>query len=236
MPIATITSATRTDSLSEHPAATTVKSESGLQEGVGVYFRGEAYRELFQGRERGPILDDWLYTNAPAFSLHITVFRDATTVRLSMPHTIMDGSSMGLLVHAWEDVLHGRPAPPLLPLADNPQNTFGTGGRGRQAIMYNYLCAGLSFKITNLWLRWDAYMHPEEEGRSVRLSKERVKQIHDEAMVGLADGEWVSPWDAVTAWWIKVSISTSVHTQQRLMTRSRLHSQSLVRTYLSTEL
>ena len=84
--------------IEDHPLAKTLPKAT---ESPSIQADPGSFR-AFGARENAPeTLEDFLTTDMPQMSLHITSFNDATLVGLSWPHTLMDVMGQQALLNAW---------------------------------------------------------------------------------------------------------------------------------------
>ncbi|KAL4907675.1 hypothetical protein BDW74DRAFT_111791 [Aspergillus multicolor] len=175
-----------------------------------------AFQE-FAVRENAPAtLDDYIYTDTPQLSLHITSFNDATLVGLSWPHTLMDVMGQQALLHAWSLVLAGceSEVPPLLgaqrdelrALADAPS------AKKEEFLLREKRLKGFGMFMFSLRFIWDMLWNWTIEMRTVFLPKHVVEGLLNQARSDLAvsasgtdtdqdaKGPFISEGDVLTAW------------------------------------
>jgi hypothetical protein len=170
----------------------------------------QGFRE-FAAREGAPeTLEDFLFSDAPQISLHITSFNNETLVALSWPHTLMDVMGQQALLRGWSLVLANRDAevPPMLgaredaicAAAEAPvkyQEVFKVGQR--QLKGWDMLMFGLRFA-------WDMMWNRVVETRTIFLPRDVIAELRSQAQADLAiqdDGEgkpFISEGDVLTAW------------------------------------
>ncbi|KAK0634200.1 hypothetical protein B0T14DRAFT_508540 [Immersiella caudata] len=157
-------------------------------------------------------LDDFLYSDVPQLSLHITSFNDATLVGLSWPHTLMDVMGQQALLRSWSLVLAGREdeVPLVLgarddaicaaadaPVEEGEKEPFRLGEKQLKGLAM--LRFGLKFGSDLLW-------NQVVETRSIFLPKKAVEELRRRAQEDLSvfhrgkEVPFVSEGDVLTAW------------------------------------
>lgn len=174
----------------------------------------------FAAREGAPsTLEDFIHSDLPQLSLHITSFADATLVALSWPHSLMDVMGQKALLHAWSLVLAERVSdvPALLGAREDavcaaaetssePREEFGLGTK--QLTGKSMLWFGARFA-------WDLCWNPPAETRTMFLPKEFVVGLRQQALTGVngENGEgadaFVSEGDTLTAWVVRAIACSS---------------------------
>jgi hypothetical protein len=168
------------------------------------------FRE-FAAREDAPeTLEDFLCSDTPQLSLHITSFNNGTLVALSWPHTLMDVMGQQALLRAWSLVLANRDSevPPMLGAREDPicaaadapskyEEAFKMGQR--QLKGWDMLMFGLRFA-------WDMMWNRVVETRTLFLPRHVIADLRSQAQNDLAilDGgeekPFISEGDVLTAW------------------------------------
>lgn len=85
----------------------------------------QLFLPLLEGPNGPKVLADYLYTDEPILSLHITSFQDATLVALKWPHT-MDVKALSGIVTGWMACLNNQDPPHFIGYRENPLENFGT--------------------------------------------------------------------------------------------------------------
>lgn len=91
--------------IEDHPQAKTLPKATtnpSIQPGP------ENFRQFAGRTDAPPTLEDFVHSDIPQLSLHITSFTDATLVALSWPHTLMDVMGQTALLQSWSLILAGR--------------------------------------------------------------------------------------------------------------------------------
>ncbi|KAL2760986.1 hypothetical protein ACRALDRAFT_1028057 [Sodiomyces alcalophilus JCM 7366] len=154
-------------------------------------------------------IDDFLYSDEPQLSLHITSFTDATLVALSWPHTMTSALGRRDLVSAWSKVLAGREAevPPMLGARDDPLEKLGTASDVDQEpyVLEPKRVRGLGMLWFGLRFAWELFWH-RVEGRMICLTPKFMAKLRQQAVEGLHaaaggnDVAFVSDGDILSAW------------------------------------
>lgn len=79
---------------------------------------GALFRQFMVPPDYPPTFDAFIAQDRPLINLHVTTFRDATTVGVAWPHITMDAAAYGQMLRAWSLVLAGRESevPPVFDL------------------------------------------------------------------------------------------------------------------------
>ena len=179
---------------------------------------------LFKDVASPKALRDWIYTDTPILSLHVTSFSDATCVGLGVSHTIADAGAARIMVSAWDQVLAGKSPPPLPerlfssnelqrrrgPLCDtDPLDVMAKGHDGKGAAVALCLVRGWRLFLLQAAFVLDLVWHRREKKRLIYLPKAFVQDLHKDAMQDLPAGQWMSSTDVVGAWLVKTAFPIS---------------------------
>ena len=179
---------------------------------------------LFKDVASPKALRDWIYTDNPILSLHITSFSDATCVGLGMSHTIADAGAARVIVYAWNQVLAGKAPPPLPerlfsskdskgarePVFDpDPFDIVKLGHDGKDAAVAPHLVRGWRLFLQLVVIVLELVLYRREVKRLIHLPKAFVQDLHKDAMRDLPTGTWVSSNDVVSAWLVKTAFPHS---------------------------
>jgi len=155
-------------------------------------------------------LEDFVHSDLPMLSLHITSFTDATLVGLSWPHALMDVMGQSALLHAWSLVLAGREAEVLKVLGVHEDAVIAALEAPSAPVEEFKLGAKRLAGTSMLWFGarfgWDLLTNKTAETRTICLPKKFVEDLRQQAMSELAaeQGEekdiFISDGDALTAW------------------------------------
>ncbi|GAA5857853.1 hypothetical protein JCM8547_006005 [Rhodosporidiobolus lusitaniae] len=179
------------------------------------------------------LLGHWLF-DKPLLHVHVSLFRDAVAVGVSVPHGVLDGTGVGILVRALDAELRGRTwdAPPLpnddgnpLPAAlDNLEADHTVSQQASKLSNRRLLqCwAPMSFLgmlalLTSMI--WEQILGQSQARRAFltdetlgRLASEVKGQVKDDT-----DGrEFVSTGDVLVAWFLKTVHADEVNTRDQV--------------------
>ena len=171
---------------------------------------------LFADEASPKALADWTSSDTPIISLHITQFSDATCVGLKVPHSVLDGGSIRIVIHGWTKVLTGTLPPPLnilgytnvkegKKLAIDALSAIAEGRDGTEAATAPYLLRGFSYFVFIILIVVDIIWNKREKKRLIHLPKAFVEALRYQAMGGLSEGERVSSSSVVAAWLAKTA-------------------------------
>lgn len=180
----------------------------------------ESFRE-FAGRSDTPsTLEDFVRSDIPQLSLHITSFTDATLVALSWPHTLMDVMGQKALLESWTLVLAGRNSdvPALIGAQEDVVRTMteAPSENAENFRLGSSQLAGLSMLRFGVRFAWDFLWSQPVETRTICLPKEYIVKLRNQvyADITIHDGEgtdtFVSEGDVLTAWAIRAIASSSL--------------------------
>jgi hypothetical protein len=159
-------------------------------------------------------LEEFIHSDSPMLSLHITSFTDATLVGLSWPHALMDVMGQRALLNAWSLVMAGRESdvPKLLGAHEDALIAAAEAPSG--PIEELKLGAKRLATTSMIWFGarfgWDLLTSKSVETRTICMPKKFIEELRQQAMVELAaeHGEekdvFISEGDALTAWALRV--------------------------------
>ncbi|KAK7428450.1 hypothetical protein QQZ08_005069 [Neonectria magnoliae] len=191
--------------IEDHPLAKTLPKAT---ETASIQ-AGPADFRAFAAREGAPeTLEDFVYSDTPQLSLHITSFHDATLVALSWPHTLMDVMGQQALLHAWALVVAGREAdvPPMLGAREDAVCAAVDASAEKEEFKMGRLrLKGWAMLVFGLRFAWDLLWNQVVETRSVYLPRSVVaglrRQAEDDMVAADGGGKpFVSDGDVLTAW------------------------------------
>ena len=107
--------------MSEHPVASKLPLATGK---VAIYPSPRAFHSLALGPGAPRNFEDFIYSDLPQFSLHVTTFADGTIVGVSHPHMTCGLSGFTALVNAWSLILAGKldAVPPFVGFREDGMN------------------------------------------------------------------------------------------------------------------
>lgn len=160
--------------------------------------------------------------DAPQLSLHITLFRDATLLGISFPHTLMDALGLEALLRSWSLVLAGRDAevPPILGARNDVLWATASGpivSKGDEAFVLGDKCLrGVSYLKFLLRFTRDAFQNPVMESKIIYLPNSTIAQLRRQAMGNLnaapkqqpREDTFMSGSDILSAWIAHIIAST----------------------------
>lgn len=202
--------------IEDHPLGKTLPKAT---EDSSIHAGPPVFRDFAARGDAPTALKDFIYSDTPQLSLHITSFNDATLVALSWPHTLMDVMGQQALLHSWSLVLAGRESevPPVLGAQEDAicaavnvpveekEEEFKLGNK--QLKGWQMLKFGLRFGLDLLW-------NQVVETRTLFLPKRLVTELRRQAQEDLAvlGGEeeelFVSEGDVLTAWVTRAIVSS----------------------------
>jgi hypothetical protein len=167
-------------------------------------------------------LDDYLNTDRPQLGIHIVCYQDLTVVVTHFPHTLMDGTALGMVSHAWALVLHGKEDDILAPVdwTSDPLSELGKHpSSAAPLVLKNQVMStpgmavwGLREKLHNTF--------STKEGRIYCVPKSYLKKLRGAILLELAaeaqlqgredefDREWKpSDHDVLAAWFTRLAVS-----------------------------
>ena len=182
------------------PEATTDPTiQSGPQDFRAFAARGDAPATL----------EEFIHSDSPMLSLHITSFTDATLVALSWPHALMDVMGQKALLHAWSLVLAGRESEVPKVLGANEDAVVAAAEAPSGPIEFKLGARRLA-TISMIWFGarfgWDLLTSKSVETRTICMPKRFVEEMRQQAMAeltaehGAEKDVFISEGDALTAW------------------------------------
>lgn len=163
--------------------------------------------------------EDYLNSDSPLLTLHITSLTDATLVSLCWPHVAADAKGLTELAKAWSLVLAGRETEvqPMLSIRDDPMATAGRDQRFQEKHWQEHLL------LTGFWLyvcllRYliDMLWWPKMESSGVFISKRAVQKLKAAAAENLPEPKpFISDGDVISAWACSMAASVLPPTSNR---------------------
>jgi hypothetical protein len=92
--------------MSEHPEASKLPAAGDKP---AIFPAASEYASLGFGPGAPRNIDDYLYSDAPQFSLHVVTFEDGTLVSINFNHVTTDAGGLRAVLDAWQLHLAGRP-------------------------------------------------------------------------------------------------------------------------------
>ncbi|KAL0932131.1 BCL5p [Colletotrichum truncatum] len=163
----------------------------------------------FAAREGAPAaLDDFIFSDIPQLSLHITSFNDATLIGLSWPHTLMDVMGQQALLQGWSLVLAGRASdvPQVLGAREDVICAAQSGHEEKEEFkLRDKVMGGWGLVTFGVRFALDMMRNPAVETRTIFLPQRAIKKLRQEAESDLAHSDsdkppFVSDGDILTAW------------------------------------
>jgi len=204
-------------SIDEHPLASRLPTATDVP---SVHPGPLFFRSLGIRSDAPTTIYDYLRSDEPQLSLHIVVFKDATLVSLSWPHTMMDAMGRHALVSAWCKVLdgHEEEVPSLLGAGEDALDRVVPGPLpDEKEEPYSLSEKRLSgFKILILFARsiLDFFRMPGMELQTIFLPAKVAQLLVQETRDGLADDDipdkaaFVSEGDVLAAWATRIAASS----------------------------
>jgi hypothetical protein len=196
--------------IDQHPEAKNLPKATA---DASVQLGSQEFRTFAARGDAPATLEDFVRSDLPMLSLHVTSFADATLVGLSWPHALMDVMGQSALLHAWSLVLAGRESkvPKVLGAHEDavvaaleapsaPNEKFKLGAKR---------LAGTSMLWFGARFGWDLLTSKTVETRTICLPKKFVEDLRQRAMAELTAGHgdekdiFISEGDALTAWAIR---------------------------------
>ncbi|KAK4701128.1 hypothetical protein P7C70_g5109, partial [Phenoliferia sp. Uapishka_3] len=170
-------------------------------------------------------LASYARSRRPLLAIHAKILKDAVCVDITLPHGVFDATGMGMVIHAIDSELSGKPwkLPKSSGLrgsihlaATQPENHTGEveDVDVYKTFLRDFVKAAvwswISLLVTMLW----EYVWGRAETRGVFLSHEIVEEIIEPAkseVEGASRGkEWVSTGDVLFAWILKATFRESL--------------------------
>jgi len=174
---------------------------------------------IFAARENAPsTLEDFLNSDTPLLSLHVTSFTDATLVGLLWPHTLMDAMGQMALLHGWSLVLAGRMSeiPALLGAREDALRAAVEDSLEEQREEFKLGAMRLT-NAPKFWFTWEPWWQQPVVTRTICLPERCVVKLRDHALADLTGGEdtdvFVSEGDALVAWLTRAIFSSLPETR-----------------------
>ncbi|KAL1867453.1 hypothetical protein Daus18300_006297 [Diaporthe australafricana] len=191
--------------IADHPLGKTLPR---VTEGPSVQPGPQNFR-YFAARQDAPAtLDDFILSDVPQLSLHITSFRDATIIGLSWPHLLMDVMGQQALLRGWSMVLAGceSDVPPVLGAREDEIRAAQSGDAAREEFKLKEKVMG-AWGLIKFGIQFtsDMMRNPAVETRTIFLPKKAVATLRQQAEKDLSTSggdkpPFVSDGDILTAW------------------------------------
>lgn len=168
--------------------------------------------DLIYGHGTPTKLEDWIYTDKPALSLHVVTFTDATIVTLTWSHTLLDAMSRRLLQKAWTAVLEGREedVPAFQGFDEDPIEKLDGRTPAEGHILYDSIMRGFGFFMFVFYMILETVWWPKQSNRVIFLPDSCVKEMRAQALLELrSNGEaddFVSDGDIIFAWLARTTV------------------------------
>ncbi|KAM0241439.1 hypothetical protein ACHAP5_007636 [Fusarium lateritium] len=169
---------------------------------------GPEFFKAFATRPDAPqTLSDFIYSDVPLLSLHITTFNDATLVGLSWPHALMDVMGQQALLRAWSSVLSGREmdVPPILDAREDVLRTAVNMSDPEERFeMAEQQLKGTGLISFGLRYAWDVMSGPAAQSKMIYMPATALSALRSQAEADLSktagDVPFLSDNDILTAW------------------------------------
>lgn len=191
--------------IADHPLAKTLPKPT---EGPSVQPGPPGFRSFAARQEAPTTLDDFIYTDNPQLSLHITSFQDATLLGLSFPHTAMDVMGQQALLRSWCLVLAGceSDVPPVLGAREDPIIAAVKSNAAKEDFkLASKVMRGFGLLKFGVRFALDMARNPVVETKSIFLPQTTIATWRKQAETDLAPSEdgklpFISVGDVLTAW------------------------------------
>ncbi|KAF3025148.1 hypothetical protein E8E14_014722 [Neopestalotiopsis sp. 37M] len=164
-------------------------------------------------------LDDWLYNDIPQLSIHVVNFEDATTITLTMLHTLTDLMGVISFFREWLATLHGREDTILPYIGFRDQDPLENLQLGKQPPRYMFadkLLQGWNFFKFIIRDMIERFRYPDASLRFFSVPSSFVDKLTASATAELAsaqkeqglptDRAFVTDSDVLCAWWTRLVV------------------------------
>ncbi|KAH7139666.1 hypothetical protein B0J13DRAFT_477930 [Dactylonectria estremocensis] len=166
---------------------------------------------IFTARKDAPAtIEDFLYSDEPQMSLHITSFKDATLVALLWPHTMTSALGRVDLVNAWGLMLAGREdeVAELHGAREDILDGVGTASDTDQepSVLQPHMLKGFDMVRFGFNFAWELVFGPKMTTHMLYLPSTFVSRLRQRALndlksiSGEVDPPFVSEGDVLSAW------------------------------------
>jgi hypothetical protein len=199
-------------SIDQHPEAKNLPkatTDASIQPGP------QSFRTFAARGDAPSTLEEFIHSDSPMLSLHITSFTNATLVALSWPHALMDVMGQSALLRAWSLVLAGRESEVPALLGAHEDAVVAAALEAPSASIEEFKLGAKRLAGTSmLWFGarfgWDLLTSKKAETRTICLPEKYVEYLRRKAMAELtvehteeeAKGNdvFISEGDTLTAW------------------------------------
>ncbi|KAF2995038.1 hypothetical protein E8E13_000637 [Curvularia kusanoi] len=215
----------RQESINDNKIARNLPGRVGVSQPT-LYKDASEYNSLVVSQDRPKKMSQWIETDHPALSVHITSFTDATLISLSWNHVLFDALGRQSLLDAWQAALNGRDQdiPACIAPEEDPIARLAEGADPREHYLYSLALTGVWFALFVIGYIYELVMHSKESGRMVRFPKAWVDELRKDAIADLRakgvaeDDAFLSHGDVLLSFWCKTCLAA-----QRLWPSQPVH-------------
>ena len=179
----------------------------------------------FRPHTRGPnspeAFGDWLCGDIPQMAIHVVKFNDATTITVTLLHTLTDLLGVMAFYRAWLQVLHGQEdqiAQYIGYRDKDPLESLQTEKTPPRYIYANRILSKWGLFLFGIRDWWDRFWYPKATLRFFSLPGKFVNKLVESARAELLDSEkavdgeeklFISDSDVLCAWWTRLLVKAN---------------------------
>ncbi|PLB45872.1 hypothetical protein P170DRAFT_478805 [Aspergillus steynii IBT 23096] len=201
----------------EHPIASKVPRASNK---LQLFSSPDEFDGLLRQPNTPCRLEDWIYSDRPQLEVYMIRFEDATLIRMTSLHTLMDAVGRSGLLQAWTAKLRGRDdqIPAFHGFSEDPMASYTTDALPRRpgnSQNGNPFLGWLREPIRLATALFSSFWAPVLETRFLCVPGHYLDSMRELARKQLEGGtndedkepQFVSEGDVLLAWWIRTWVS-----------------------------
>lgn len=196
--------------IDDHPVASRLPKASTRP---SVQASAADFRSVTRRPDGPKELNDYLFSDEPQLSIHISSFEDATLISVTWGHWSLDAMGLAALLNAWTQVLNGQEdhVAPLHGFDTDPLALMGSSAVEESCLASRQI-KGLDLVIFALCYVFEFLWWRKQEDHVVCLPASYVQSMKQTTMEELiaenqSDSEpFVSDGDVVCAWWTRLAL------------------------------
>ncbi|OTA01454.1 hypothetical protein A9Z42_0017680 [Trichoderma parareesei] len=162
--------------MAEHPEASKLPSPSDR---LTTFPSPRNYQSLALGPGAPRCIDDYLYSDAPLYALHVVNFTDGTLVSITFNHVISDLAGLMAVMKAWQLVLAGKPeaVPPFKGFYDDSMAGLYKAQPAERYVLADKQLTGWRLAAFGLRLIFDSWWNSPIHSRLVCIPKKTIDAL-----------------------------------------------------------
>ncbi|KAH0497572.1 hypothetical protein TgHK011_004869 [Trichoderma gracile] len=166
--------------MAEHPEASKLPSPSDR---LTTFPSPRNYQSLALGPGAPRCIDDYLYSDAPLYALHVVNFTDETLVSVTFNHAISDLAGLMAVMNAWQLVLAGKPeaVPPFKGFYEDSMAGLYKAQPAERYVLADKQLTGWRLAAFGLRLIFESWWNSPIHSRLVCIPKKAMDALVQEA-------------------------------------------------------